>query len=98
MRTVKLEEMNTRSFAESGCDTATVPIEFPTRLDPFVKEIWSFDEVTGYGASGAAEKGTPEKGALIVDAVVRTMTDCMHRFEREGLVDHPVDALDYPDP
>ncbi len=72
--------------------------QIPTRLDPFVKEIWTFDEITGYGASGAAEKGTPEKGALIVDAVIRYMTDYMRRFEREGLVYHPVDALDYPNP
>ncbi len=70
--------------------------QIPTRLDPFVKEIWTFDEITGYGASGAAEKGTPEKGALIVDAVIRYMTEYMRRFERDGLRYDPVDALEYP--
>ena len=71
--------------------------QIPTRLDPFVKEIWTFDEITGYGASGAAEKGTVEKGRIIVEAVVKYMADYMRRFEREGLVYNPVDALDYPD-
>jgi creatinine amidohydrolase len=70
--------------------------QIPTRLDPFVKEIWTFDELTAYGASGAAQKGTPEKGAAIVDAVTRYMTDYMRRFERDGLRYEPVDALDYP--
>jgi hypothetical protein len=28
--------------------------------------------------------------------VIRYMTDYMRRFEREGLVYDPVDALDYP--
>jgi creatinine amidohydrolase len=70
--------------------------QIPTRLDAFVKEIWTFDEITGYGASGAAEKGTPDKGEQIVDAVIRYMTDYMRRFEQEGLVYRPVDALEYP--
>jgi creatinine amidohydrolase len=71
--------------------------QIPTRIDEFVKEIWTFDEITGYGASGAAEKGTVEKGRIIVDAVVSYMTDYMRRFEEDGLVYRPVDALDYPD-
>jgi creatinine amidohydrolase len=70
--------------------------QIPTRLDEFVKEIWTFDEITGYGASGAAEKGTVKKGRIIVDAVVSYMTEYMRRFEEEGLVYRPVDALDYP--
>lgn len=69
--------------------------QIPSRLDPFVKEIWTFEEITGYGASGAAEKGTPEKGALIVDAVVDYMTKYMRHFEEKGLVYDPVDALDW---
>lgn len=70
--------------------------QIPTRLDPFVKEIWTFDEITGEGASGAAHKGTREKGEKIVEVVVAYMTRYMRRFEAEGLVYAPVDATDYP--
>jgi creatinine amidohydrolase len=70
--------------------------QIPTRLDLFVKEIWTFDEITGEGASGAAHKGTREKGEKIVEVVVGYMTDYMRRFEKEGLVYAPVDAADYP--
>lgn len=69
--------------------------QIPTRIDPFVKEIWTFDELTRYGATGAANKATPEKGALIVAAVVDYMTRYMKRFEKEGLQYHPVDSDDY---
>jgi len=69
--------------------------QIPTRIDPFVKEIWTFDEITGYGATGAANKATPEKGALIVEAVVDYMTRYMQRFEKEGLRYDPVDSDDY---
>ena len=70
--------------------------QIPTRLDGFVKEIWTFDEITAHGATGAAHKGTAEKGEKIVEVVVRYMTDYMRRFERDGLVYAPVDATEYP--
>lgn len=69
--------------------------QIPTRIDAFVKEIWTFDEITAYGATGAANKATHEKGAKIVEAVVAYMTDYMRRFEAEGLQYHPVDSDDY---
>jgi creatinine amidohydrolase len=71
--------------------------QFPTRIDSFVKEIWTFDEITAYGATGAANKATPEKGARIVEAVLSYMTDYMLRFEAEGLQYHPVDSDEYRD-
>ncbi len=61
------------------------------KVDPFVKEIWLFEEVTAYGASGAPKRGTVEKGRLIVDAVVDYMVPYMRRFEAQGLVYDPED-------
>ena len=61
------------------------------KVDPFVKEIWLFEEITAYGASGAPKRGTPEKGQLIVDAVLDYMVPYMHRFEAQGLVYDPED-------
>jgi len=69
--------------------------QIPTRIDEFVKEIWTFDEITAEGATGAAHKATIQKGDLIVDAVLSYMTNYMKRFEQEGLVYHPVDAQHY---
>jgi creatinine amidohydrolase len=69
--------------------------QIPTRIDSFVKEIWTFNEITNCGATGAANKATPEKGALIVKAVVEYMTLYMKRFEQEGLRYDPVDSDDY---
>lgn len=71
--------------------------QIPTRIDAFVKEIWNFDEITAYGATGAANRATLDKGEQIVDAVVRYMTDYMLRFEAEGLHYHPVDSDEYHD-
>lgn len=67
----------------------------PTRLDAFVKEIWTFDEITGHGASGAAHKGTVEKGEKIVEVVVNYMVPYMRNFEKKGLVYDPVEATAY---
>jgi creatinine amidohydrolase len=64
--------------------------QVPT-VDPCVKEIWLFDEITAYGASGAPRHGTPEKGKLIVDTVVEYMVPYMRRLETDGLVYNPVD-------
>lgn len=69
--------------------------QIPTRIDEFVKEIWNFDELTAEGATGAAHKATPQKGRLIVKAVVDYMADYMRRFEQEGLNYRPVDAKEY---
>ena len=61
-------------------------------VDPFVNEIWTFDEITKHGASGAAKRGTKEKGEKIVQAVLDYMVPYMQRFEEQGLVYNSQDA------
>lgn len=61
------------------------------KTDPFVKEIWLFEELTKHGASGAPKRGTPEKGRLIVDAILDHMVPYMRRFEAHGLAYDPED-------
>ena len=61
------------------------------QVDPYVKEIWLFDEITAYGASGAPRHGTPAKGQAILDTVVEYMIPYMRRFEDHGLAYHPED-------
>jgi creatinine amidohydrolase len=61
------------------------------QVDPYVKEIWLFEELTAYGASGAPRRGTTEKGQLIVDTVIDYMVPYMRRFEDHGLDHAPED-------
>lgn len=61
------------------------------KTDPFVKELWLFEELTAYGASGAPRRGTAEKGAMIVDAVIGYLVSYMQRFEAQGLAYDPED-------
>ncbi|WP_426955855.1 creatininase family protein [Muricoccus radiodurans] len=62
------------------------------KVDPLVKEIWLFDELTRHGATGAPKKGTKEKGDKIAEAVVRYLVDYMTRFEAQGLRHDPEEA------
>jgi creatinine amidohydrolase len=55
-------------------------------VDQFVTEIWTFDEITKYGASGAPQRGTKEKGELILQGFLDYMVPYMQRFEEKGLV------------
>jgi creatinine amidohydrolase len=64
--------------------------QVPT-TDPYVKEIWLFDELTKHGASGAPRHATVEKGEAIVDVVVDYMVPYMRRFEDHGLDYAPQD-------
>ncbi|MBA7619362.1 Creatinine amidohydrolase [subsurface metagenome] len=59
-------------------------------MDPNIKLIWNFQELTGYGASGAPEKATEEKGKKIKQAIVdyavdfiKQMDELDWRFERK---------------
>ena len=65
--------------------------QVPT-VDPFIKEIWLFEEVTAHGASGAPTRGTKAKGEQIVAAVTSYLVPYMQRFEQNGLSYDPVDA------
>jgi creatinine amidohydrolase len=71
-------------------DMAEARGQVPT-VDPFVKEIWLFEEITAYGASGAPKRGTAEKGRLIVDSILEHMVPYMRRFEAQGLRYDPQD-------
>lgn len=54
------------------------------KMDPNVKLIWNFEELTDYGASGAPEKATEEKGKLMKQAIVDLLVDFMKRMDRQG--------------
>jgi creatinine amidohydrolase len=51
----------------------------------FVKEIWLFNELTKFGATGAPTRGTKEKGDKVVTAVVAFLVDYLGTFEKTGL-------------
>jgi len=53
-------------------------------MDPNVKLIWNFNELTDYGATGAPEKATEEKGKKIKQAIVDYLVDFVKRMDRQG--------------
>ena len=53
-------------------------------MDPNVKLIWNFEELTDYGASGAPEKGTAEKGQKMKQVLVDYLVDFIQRMDRQG--------------
>jgi creatinine amidohydrolase len=53
-------------------------------MDPNIKLIWNFNELTDYGASGAPEKGTAEKGRKMKQALVDYLVDFVKRMDRQG--------------
>ena len=55
-------------------------------VNPFVKEIWLFSELTKFGATGAPTRGTKEKGDQAVKAVVHFLVEYLGNFEMSGLV------------
>jgi creatinine amidohydrolase len=50
-----------------------------------VKEIWLFEELTKFGATGAPSRGTKEKGDRVVVAVVDFLVDYLAKFEKAGI-------------
>jgi creatinine amidohydrolase len=52
-------------------------------LDPHVKLIWNFEELTDYGASGAPEKGTAEKGEKMKKAIVDLVVEFIEKMDRQ---------------
>ena len=54
------------------------------KLDPRVKLIWNFDELSDYGATGAPEKGTAEKGQKIKKAIVDLVVDFIKKMDAQG--------------
>jgi len=53
-------------------------------MDPNIKLIWNFSELTDYGASGAPEKGTAEKGRKMKQALVDYLVDFVNRMDLQG--------------
>jgi creatinine amidohydrolase len=53
-------------------------------MDPNVKLIWNFEELTDYGASGAPEKGTADKGQKMKAVLVDYLVDFVQRMDRHG--------------
>jgi creatinine amidohydrolase len=53
-------------------------------MDPNVKLIWNFEELTDYGASGAPEKGTVEKGRKMKQVLVDYLVDFVNRMDTLG--------------
>jgi creatinine amidohydrolase len=53
-------------------------------MDENIKLIWNFQELTDYGASGAPEKGTAEKGRKMKQALVDYLVDFVKRMDKQG--------------
>jgi creatinine amidohydrolase len=62
-------------------------------VNPFVKEIWLFDELTKFGATGAPTRGTKEKGDKVVKAVVEFLVEYLGNFEKNGLAYHSKEVV-----
>ncbi|MBD3306557.1 creatininase family protein [candidate division KSB3 bacterium] len=65
------------------CDVSQAKGMLPD-MDPNVKLIWNFQELTDYGASGAPEKGTKGKGEKMRDVLVNYMVDFVKRMDAQG--------------
>lgn len=65
------------------CDLSRAKGMIPD-MDPNIKLIWNFQELTDYGATGAPEKGTPEKGGKMKAVLVDYLVDFVKRMDRQG--------------
>ncbi len=48
-------------------------------VDPIIKEIWLFSELTPHGATGAPAKATLGKGRIMADTVVNYIADYLNK-------------------
>lgn len=53
-------------------------------MDSNVKLIWNFSELTDFGASGAPEKATAEKGHKMKGVLVNYIIDFINRMDAQG--------------
>ncbi len=65
------------------CDMSRAKGMIP-EMDPHVKLIWNFEDLTDYGASGAPEKATPEKGRKMKQVLVDYLVDFVNRMDAQG--------------
>ena len=62
------------------CDMSRAKGMIPD-MDQNVKLIWNFQELTDYGASGAPQKGTAEKGQKMKQVLVDYLVDFIKRMD-----------------
>lgn len=65
------------------CDLSRAKGMIP-EMDPNVRLIWNFQELTDYGASGAPQKGTAEKGRQMKQVLVEYLVDFVKRMDRQN--------------
>jgi len=53
-------------------------------MDDNIKLIWNFEELTDYGATGAPEKATAEKGEKMKKVLVDYLVDFVKRMDTQG--------------
>jgi creatinine amidohydrolase len=53
-------------------------------MDPFIKLIWNFQELTKFGATGAPEKATPEKGLRMKQVLIEYLVNFVNKMEIQG--------------
>ena len=65
------------------CDMSRAKGMIP-EMDPNVKLVWNFEELTDYGASGAPEKGSLEKGRRMKKVLVNYLVDFVKRMDQQN--------------
>jgi len=65
------------------CDMSRAKGMLP-EMDSNVKLIWNFSELTDFGASGAPEKATAEKGQKMKDVLVDYLVGFVNRMDSQG--------------
>jgi len=65
------------------CDMSQAKGMIPD-MDPNVKLVWNFQELTDYGASGAPEKATAEKGQKMKQVLVDYLVDFVNRMDTQN--------------
>jgi len=65
------------------CDMSRAKGMIP-KMDTNVKLIWNFQELTDYGATGAPEKATAEKGQKMKAVLIDYLVDFVNQMEAQG--------------
>jgi len=65
------------------CDMSRAKGMIP-EVDNNIKLIWNFEELTDYGATGAPEKATAEKGQKMKQVLIDYLVDFVKRMDAQG--------------
>jgi creatinine amidohydrolase len=65
------------------CDISRAKGQIP-EMDMNVKLVWNFQELTDFGASGAPEKATAEKGRKMKQVLVDYLVDFVKRMDDQN--------------